>query len=299
MKDYYGILDVAEDASQEQIRRAFRALAFVFHPDLAGPDSPGPETFLEIREAYEVLIGEDSRRLYDAERAAERLRVDEARSRTRRVTVERTAARQAYSPRFTEQRLRTPLQAELVHEAPQQRRTSDLMGSIEIALEETLRPATITIVLPAEDGAEAGRRVFVRLPGKLYPSACLRVAEQGLHTGAGRGDLFIEVLFAQHPHFRLCAHSLFHDLPVKPWQAALGFEAVIPTLDGFERVAVPPLISTPCMRRLPGKGIYRRDGERADIWVNLKLEVPPPTTFRARRLWAELAEEYRHRDTQS
>jgi DnaJ-class molecular chaperone len=135
----------------------------------------------------------------------------------------------------------------------------------------------------------------VRLPGQLYPGACVRVAEQGIFAGTpARGDLFVEVMFAHHPSFRLCAQSLFYDMPVRPWQAALGFEATVPTLEGFERVSVPPLLSTPWMRRLPGKGIFRRNGERGDLWVNLKLEVPPPTSFRARRLWAELAEEYRH-----
>lgn len=299
MKDYYGILDVTPGASPEEIRKAFRTLAFMCHPDLAGSDCPGPDAFIEIREAYEVLAGEESRRRYDAELAVERQREAEVRARPQRVKVERQAARQAYSPRFTEQRLRTPLAAEVIPEVPAQRSPFDLMGAIEISLEETLRPTIVTVVLPSDDGSEAVRRIQVRLPGQMYPGIWLRVAGQGNLVGAQRGELFVEVLFASHPSFRLCSQSLFHDLPVSPWHAALGFEAVVPTLEGFERVPVPPMLSTPHMRRLPGKGIYRRDGERGDLWINLKLEVPPPTSYRARRLWAELAEEYRHGQRQN
>lgn len=297
MKTHYETLDIPSDATPDQIRKAFRSLAFIYHPDLATQEGMPPDAFVQIRLAYEVLSDEERRRSYDREiaaiRQAEAQRKQEAAARV--VNVERPKARQYYSPLFSEQRLARPLDAELL--PPDQtilRRPCDISGSIEIALEETLHPTIFSIVLPETTGAAVQGKIAVRLPGKIHRDAILRIPRCGLFDGNERGDLIIEVVIAQHQDFRICADSLFYDLNVAPWQAALGFEAVIPTLEGFEKLPIPPLMSTPTMRRLAGKGIYRKNGERGDLWVNLKLEVPPPTTFRARRLWAELAEEYRH-----
>lgn len=269
-------------------------MAFMYHPDLTVDDDNDPTMFIRIREAYEVLINDDTRHAYDEE-LAETVRRNELKKKesAKFVSVERQRARQVYSPLYAEQRLVRPVDAEIVDMDSVERRECDVFGSMEIALEESIRPSAFTIILP--DGADAAvkGKLLIRLPGKIYRDAVLRVTGKGALVGGVRGDLFIEVIFSQHPSFRLCAESLFYDLPVQPWQAALGFEVAVPTLEGFEKVSIPPLISSPCIRRIEGHGIYKRNGERGDLWINLKLEVPPPTTYRARRLWAELAEEYR------
>jgi curved DNA-binding protein len=299
VKTHYDILEVPQTATSEQIRKAFRSMAFMYHPDLTVDDTD-PGMFIRIREAYETLIDDNARHAYDEE-LAEVIRQKETRAReaAKFVSVERPKTRQVYSPRYTEQRLAKPFEAEMVNMNTIERRSSDVFGSMEISLEETLKPSTFTIIMPEDTDSAAKGRLLIRLPGRIHRDAVLRVRGQGARAGGERGDLFIEVIFAQHASFRLCAESLFYDLPVQPWQAALGFEATVPTLEGFERVAIPPLISSPCIRRLEGQGIYKPNGERSDLWINLKLEVPPPTSYRARRLWAELAEEYRHRGDRS
>jgi curved DNA-binding protein len=296
MKTHYETLDIPASATPEQVRKAFRTLAFVYHPDLAGPSASDTDLFMQIREAYEVLIDQNRRRTYDE--LLERLREEERRKRAaneRLVSVERPLPRQVYSPFYAEQRLSRPIDAELMRDiTTPQLRSQDLYGSIEISLEETLHPCTFSLVVPDTPGAVLRGKIQIRLPGGIFRGAILRVPECGIAEGNVRGDLFVETVIAQHPNFRLCAESVFYDLPVMPWHAALGFDATVPTLDGFEKVPIPPLISTPSVKRLAGKGIYKRNGERGDLWINLKLEVPPPTSYRSRRLWAELAEEYRH-----
>lgn len=300
MKTHYETLDIPPNATQEQIRKAFRSLAFIYHPDLAQQDDLSADLFMQIKLAYDVLVDEERRAAYDKEIAAQKKAEQQRRTTgsattTRSVNVERPKARQYYSPVYSEQRLSRPLEAERIDpENPPPRRSCDIYGSIEIALEESLHPILFSIILPENDSNALQGKISVRLPGRLHRDSLLRIPNCGAREGLQRGDLFIEVSFAQHPDFRICAESLFYDLPISPWQAALGFEAVVPTLDGFEKVSIPPLLSTPSVRRLPAKGIYRKNGERGDMWINLKLEVPPPTTYRARRLWAELAEEYRH-----
>ncbi len=288
----YETLDVPASASADDIRRAFRSLAFLYHPDLAGATGNDPTLFLRIREAYEVLIDTEKRRAYDETLRELEKRREAERQVVRPVNVERPRPRDFYSPGALERRLSRPVEGTLVDAAEVVRGPLDVFGAVEISLEESLRPVNVTIVLPPECGA-VQEKVNLRLPGRIPREAMLRVPGQGAAAGSQRGDLYIEVVFGAHPDFRLCADSLFYDIPVQPWQAALGFEVTIPTLEGMERVSIPPMVTTPCIKRLPGRGIYRKSGERGDLWINLKLEVPPPTSFRARRLWAELAEEYR------
>jgi curved DNA-binding protein len=295
MKTHYEMLDVKPSASAAEIRKAFRSLAFVYHPDLAGPDASDPDLFIRIREAYEILSDDDRRRAYDETLAAQRREEDEAKRYAQHVvSVERPSARQVYSPLYAEQRLRRTFDAVIVNPNRIQHRSCDIFGSIEISLEESIHPTSFTVILPEGTSPSSRDRIMIRLPGRIHRDAVLCVAGQGMMDGGIRGDLYIDVVFGAHPTFRICAESLFYDLPVEPWQAALGFEATVPTLDGFEKITIPPMLSTPMVKRIQGQGFYKKNGERGDLWVSMKLEIPPPTSFRARRLWAELAEEYRH-----
>ncbi len=150
---FYETLDVPASASADDIRRAFRSLAFLYHPDLAGAGGNDPSLFLRIREAYEVLIDVEKRRAYDETlRELERRREAE-RQAVRPVNVERPRPRDFYSPGALERRLAKPVEAVLVDATEVVRGPLDVFGAVEIALEESLRPANVTIVLPPECGA--------------------------------------------------------------------------------------------------------------------------------------------------
>lgn len=298
MRDYYRILNVSESASAEEIRRAFRVLAFSCHPDLAGDGENNREKFILIREAYETLINEEKRVAYGA-----RLRD----YRSQKVGMAGVFAAERKPP---VKRKTGPVNGlkrnprPVVYEAAWQHAKTetrpgplDIRGNLEVTLEDSLRSAIYLVQLSLRTGKKEGVVSYsVRLPGKLFEGAILRVPRLGRISDDGiqRGDLFIEIVFAKHEQFRVVNHSIFLDWTIQPWQAALGFVSRMPTLEGEETLNVPAFTNSPMLHRLPGKGVFRPDGERGDFWVNLRLEIKPPETYRARRLWAELAEEYRN-----
>lgn len=325
MKDYYRILDISETADGAAIRRAFRSLALTCHPDITGDDGASVQTFLDIREAYETLVDEARRDAYDRQRLARnrqqmgpefqespparpapfsnRAQPTPPTAAPRRAppTAQKPPPARAYSPRFTQERLRKPHEAILVDwNDERQPGNDDISGTLEVALEDSINETLYTINL-AQDLRlpDLQRKFSVRLPGQLYEGARLCVPGLGyLKAEGGSGDLWMEIALARHPVFRLCGETLFYDITLRPWEAALGLTVRIPTLDkGFQQLGIPPVLTTPQMKRIENAGVYRRNGQRGDLWVNLRLEVAPPLSFRARRLWAELAEEYRRTES--
>lgn len=293
MKDYYRILNVPATATPAELRKAFRTLAMAFHPDLAG-ERVSPDSFHLVHEAYEVLRDRARRRAYDAERRAWQQRhttFNAPRSAPRSqpgaasfTPREATARPTATPPVYTARPLRS---------GEEETSPADLNGIVEISLEDSLKPVRVRLELARDRQHPRQRqRYVIELPGKLVPGMALMVPGLGYRMGGRSGDLRMEVAFAAHDVFRLCGETLFYDVRMAPWEAALGFHLHVPTLEGEERVVIPPCTGSPYLHRLPGKGIYRRDGTRGELWVQLRLEVTPPTTYRARRLWAELASEY-------
>jgi curved DNA-binding protein len=309
VKNYYNILNISKDAESADIRKAFRELALSLHPDVA--DESHTETFLLVREAYEILIHDDKRKKYDQELDAH-TKVSKkvqsgpfkrysqpaapAPSESRKVFNKKrsnTTAR-PFSPKFTQQQTRHHYEASLISAEEAQCRKCDIPGLLEISLEDSLRSNIYTVHLSHDpSNPENTRKYKIQIPGKLYDGSFLRVKGLGLRTPSSIGDLIIEVNFAKHPLYRICGDAIFHDVTITPWHAALGQEMSIPSLDGELRVSIPPILCPPQMKRLQGYGLYKPNGKRGDLWINFKVEIAPPTTFRARRLWAELAEEYR------
>jgi curved DNA-binding protein len=294
MTDYYKILNVAENATQEQIRKAFRQLAFQFHPDMVGEDSFATERFIEIREAYEVLHRQQRRQQYDRDRRENRTSKEHfpkpppAAQRTQHRSSPPPPAESTRTtyPRgtFTAVHLkyatsRPPMAAE------------DISGSLELSIEDTLHTTLQSVLLEHYNA----QRVMIQVPPCLYPGSWIKIASLGaLKRNGTRGDLYLEIQTAKHPLLRLCGGTLFYDLTLLPWQAALGIQTQIPTPDGPRKMTISAVLGQNNMKRVEGAGLYRPNGTRGDLWINVKLEIPPPATFRARRLWAELAEEYKH-----
>lgn len=308
MKNYYHILNIPRTAEKSDIRRAFRELALVLHPDVA--DESHTEAFIQAREAYEVLINDLRRQAYDVEldaRANMSQRVERSPFSKRSgsgtaspsdhhkvFSKKKASSAHQFSPKFTQQPIRQHYEAQLIAAEESACRPIDIPGLLEISLEDTLKTSIYTVTLAHEiNNPEATRKYKVQIPGKLYEGAFLRVKGLGYNTAGGIGDLIIEVNLAKHPVLRVCGDSIFYDVTLSPWHAALGHDLTIHTLEGPLKVTAPPILCPPQMKRLQGHGIYNAQGRRGDLWINFKIEIDPPTSFRARRLWAELAEEYK------
>jgi len=311
-KDYYEILGVPRSAGADEIRKAYRKLALKYHPDKN--KSPGAEArFKEIAEAYEVLGDPEKRKRYDQLgtnwRAGEEFRPPPGWENVRfefhggpEVFEDlRGGAFGGFSD-FFEALFGGGLRGARAHgfeEPLGAARGQDHEAEITIDLADAYHGARKSIRLEMTEAGPNGklhrrtRTYEVRIPPGTTEGARIRLAGQGAPGSGGgpAGDLYLTVHLAPHPRFRVLGHDLEADLPLTPWEAALGARVTVPTLEGTASLQVPP--GTPSGRRLRlrGKGLPRGGTleNRGDLLAVVQIVVPPKLTPRERQLFEELA----------
>lgn len=306
-QDYYKTLGVARDATTEQIQSAYRKLARKHHPDVnKAPDSE--EKFKQINEAYEVLKDPEKRRKYDALgtnwRAGQDFTPppgwgDNVHVDYRAVNPEEFGfggfGNNGFSD-FFDSLFGGMGGATRAQRGSGRLRGQDVEAEITVPLEDVYRGATRTISLRQQERGADGqvrevvRNYDVRIPPGTPDGALLRLAGQG-ETGAGggeAGDLYIRVHIAPHPIFRVEGRNLVVEVPVTPWEAALGAEIPVPTLDGTVQAKLPAGTSSGKRLRLRGQGLPDRSGRRGDLFAAIRIEVPSPLSDQERKLFEEL-----------
>jgi curved DNA-binding protein len=164
-------------------------------------------------------------------------------------------------------------------------RGGDQEATLELSLEEAVRGGRRRISLAD------GRDYEINIPAGVRDGQRIRLAGEG-GRGAGEGpsgDLFLRVRVKPDPRFRVEGSDLHVDVPVTPWEAAIGATVEVPTLDGSARVRVPAGSSTGRKLRLRGQGIPDRSGGRGELYATVKIEVPKKLSAEERRLFEELA----------
>lgn len=308
-KDYYEILGVPRTASADEIKKAFRRLARIHHPDVAKNKATAEAKFKEINEAYEVLGDAEKRQHYDQLGANWQDNADfQPPPGMRRGTWSRaetefpfeftgTGFSDFFETFFAGHRDNSGFfrrTAPHAGDATLAERGYDAEADIMVTLEEALRGALrkVTLRRPnGHDGAERTDTYQVKIPAGVREGKRIRLAGQGGPGRAGGlpGDLYLRVRLAQHPDFRVEGSDLFYDLDVAPWEAVLGVRVKIPTLDGTAAVKVKPGTSPGTQLRLRGLGLPRHEGSRGDLRVVVSVQVPSSVTPEERALWEQLA----------
>jgi curved DNA-binding protein len=297
--DFYETLGVPRDASDEDIRRAYRRLARRYHPDVN--KEPGAEDrFKQISEAYEVLRDPEKRERYDRFGANWRAARDpsdaagfESGFRTGNGSGEPVGGGPFGGDRFSDlfesvfgrSRRGGPGGGPAGSEGFSMR-GSDHEAVLELTLEEAARGGRRRLSLDGEGSIE------VDIPPGVRDGQRIRLAGQGGEGigGGPPGDLFLRVRMRPHPRFRVEGRDLFVDLPVAPWEAALGAEVPVPTLDGSARVKVPAGSSSGRRLRLRGQGLPDSGGgQGGDLYAVVMIHVPKKLTRRERELFEQLA----------
>ena len=279
-KDYYKIMGVGRDAPADEIKRAYRRLARKYHPDVS-KEKGAEERFKEIGEAYEVLRDPEKRAAYDAlgtRKPGEEFRPPPDWQFDFGAGPQADAGMHSD---FFEQlfgglgRGRSSFRS----------RGFDTSGQVEITLEEAFRGTERRLSLQRMAVDERGRvqpatqQLNVRIPAGVVDGQRIRVAAQG-QPGAGggpAGDLCLEVRFLPHRWFRAEGRDIWLDLPVTPWEAALGETVRVPTLGGKVNLKLPKGSQTDRQLRLRGRGL---PGEPpGDQLVVLKVRPPPAICF--------------------
>jgi curved DNA-binding protein len=304
-KDYYAILGIGRDCSQEQISQAYRKLARKYHPDVS-KEPNAEQRFKDIGEAYEVLKDPDKRVLYD-----------QYGPMWRAVAEGRVAPQPENIPGvdfgdigFSADHLGDvdSVLQELFggggfgfsssnggRRVPRGRAVSLRGGDIETVLNLPVREAfeggerELTLTLP-EHGKV--RKLKVRIPPRVRTGQKIRLAgqgSQGLGSG-GSGDLYLEVRVCSDRAFRLEGDDLYISLPLTPWEAALGTTLTVPTLEGQARVRVPPGSSTGQLIRLKDRGYPTAHGSRGDLFAEVRIEIPKSLSAEERALMVKLSQ---------
>ncbi len=174
-------------------------------------------------------------------------------------------------------------------------RGGDIEGDVLVTLDEALNGSMRTISLQRIDpdtGETTTETFTVRIPPGAQEGRRIRVpAKGGAGAGGGpAGDLYLRVRFAAHPDFEVRGTDLYHDLELAPWEAARGGQVVVPTLTGSVKLRIPPGTRTDQQLRVRAQGLPKSPkGERGDLYVIAKIQVPSELTSEERRLWDELA----------
>lgn len=270
-RDYYVVLGVAKDASETDIKRAFRELARKHHPDMNPPD--GGEAFREINEAYAVLSDRDSRARYDRWGPGG----DDGGSGLGAVV---DAAQDMFN--------------EILRRRRGKQKGADTRYTLEVTFEEAAFGAEKTIVIPAQTTGGATREIKVVVPTATKDGATKIVKGEGEpgKLGAPAGDLNVIIRVAEHPKFRRDGLDVHSDHTITFAQAALGAVLDLPTLDGDVKMRIPEGTQPGRAFRIRSRGIPQASGKnapRGDHLVHIQVEVPTELTQRQRELIEELA----------
>lgn len=303
-KDYYAVLGVARDASPADIKRAFRNLARLHHPDVARDKSSGDARFKEINEANEVLGDPAKRKKYDLLGSAPPADFGsgpDAADADPAFHFGGTGFSDFFERYFSggsrygfgnAPDAAEASRASAASAAP--RRGADIEGDLLVSLGEAMRGAErpVSLRIANRDTGRAETRSFtVRIPPGAVDGCRLRVPAHGEpgRAGGGAGDLFLRVRHAAHPDFTTRGADVFHELEVAPWEAVLGASVTVPTLDGAIKLSIPP-DSAPGRRiRARGRGLpLGKSGARGDFYVVLDVCLPPAADAAERALWENL-----------
>ncbi len=307
-RDYYKVLGVARSASADEVKRAYRKLARKFHPDVS-KEKNAEARFKEVQEAYEVLRDPEKRAAYDQLGAdfknGQQFRpppgwgnnFESSGGRGGRGG-RRADADPGFSDFFSSLfGTHGPFSEFEGGGAGIQGRGDDRRARIELSLEEAFSGGSreFTLQHPEISGdghlALRDRTLRVQIPAGVSSGQVIRLAGQG-EAGAGKGragDLLLEVTIAPHRLYRVEGRDVTLELPVAPWEAALGATVSTPTLGGAVELRIPAGARAGQRLRLRGRGL---PGEPpGDQYVVLKIALPPADSPRAKELYETLARE--------
>jgi curved DNA-binding protein len=310
-RDYYQTLGVSKNATQEEIKSAFRKLARKYHPDTAKDKKSAEERFKEINEAYEVLSDPEKRKKYDAYGANWQQggfqpppggggAYEGFPGGFKEGGVEFHFGGTGFSDFFEQlfggarRRGGRGFMGYDFEEPPMH--GQDVEADILVTLEEALHGSTRQISF--RRGASGKAQTYtVRIPKGVREGQRVRLAGQGESGGGGgqAGDLYLRIKFEKHPYFNVSGSDLYYDLEIPVWQAVLGGDAEIPTLDGRAKLHVPPCAQNGQKFRLSGRGLPRKGGERGDLYAVVLPVLPRELSSHERELWKEIASSQRRR----
>jgi curved DNA-binding protein len=285
-KDYYKILGLQRGASEDEVKKAYRKLARKYHPDVS-KEANAKERFQEVSEAYETLRDKEKRAAYDS-LGSFRPGQD---FRPPPDWFDRFGAGRTEDLRGVD--LSELFESMGIFGRAGRRSRGAFPGedyevAVRLTLEEAFRGAERNVQLD-------GRSFTARIPRGATDGQRLRLRGKGGPgvNGGPAGDLYLQIALEPHALYRASGHDLEIEVPLAPWEAALGAQVEVPTLEGRVTMKVPPGSRAGQKLRLAGKGLPKPGGGAGDLYAALTIAVPATLTEREKALFEELRQSSR------
>jgi curved DNA-binding protein len=301
-KDYYKILGVEPTADDKALKTAYRKLARKYHPDVS-KEKGAEDKFKEANEAYEVLSSPEKRAEYDDIRKYGQ----QGRPFQGPPGWQSRGGASGGDTGFDANGDFSEFFSSIFGGRAQQggrgyssaRRGQDVEMELPVFLEETLSTESKQVSFKVPQHNAAGQRMAditktlnVKIPAGVVDGERIRLKGQGAPGSAGgeNGDLYLTLRLAPHPKFDVEGHDLIITVPLAPWEAALGAKIAVPTLTGKINLTIRPDAQTGQRLRVKGNGLMNKQGQRGDLYAQLKVVMPKSTDDAAKALWEKLAE---------
>jgi curved DNA-binding protein len=301
-KDYYKVLGLDRNASADDIKKAYRKLARKYHPDVS-KEPKAEEKFKEVNEAYEVLKDAKKRQAYDQLGAnwqqgqgfqpppdwdqglggfSQQGQSEGNFSDFSEFFESLFGGGGGWRRQGGQQRSRAP-------------RGEDISSAITITLNEAFAGAEKTLQLQVPQRDNYGRvqhpvkAIKVKIPAGITEGQQIRLRGQGaLASPQGQaGDLYLKIHLKSHPYFKVTGKDLHLDLPITPWEAALGGKVALPTLSGSISLTIPAGSQTGKKLRLRGRGLPGKNA--GDLYITLSIHTPPATSQELKDFYQDMA----------
>ncbi len=324
-KDYYDILGIKRDASEKEVKQAYRRLARKYHPDVNPGDKSAEARFKQINEAYEVLSDKDKRQKYD--RFGDKWQyADQFTQGGQQTRHWDFSPGDGASYSFTGgdigdmesifEGLFGGARSRTFHRRAQPRRGQDLESTVEVTLEEAYNGTSRTISLqigepcsackgtgriqnvPCAQCRGAGivasvKRLEVKIPPGVQNGSRIRIAGKGQpsYSGGASGDLYLKITVKPHPNYERRGDNLHTDVPVPLATAILGGEVQVPTPKGKLALKVPPETQNGRVFRLSGQGMpHLGKSARGDLLAKVNVVLPTKLSEKEKELFRQLSE---------
>ncbi|MBI4656878.1 MAG: DnaJ domain-containing protein [Elusimicrobia bacterium] len=317
-KDYYSILGVSKNASEQEIKSAFRKLAFKYHPDKNPCNKEAESKFKEINEAYEVLSDSKKRQMYDQLGAGWQEGQNFSPPPGGFKYEYGTNSNQADFEKFSGfsdffktifgsfggmsgfeqhgQRQRNSFSFgnfadEDASCESHGRSPLDLEAELAISVIDLIKGGYKELTFTRSPGRRTEqKRIKVNIPKGLRDGSCVRLKGQGGQAQGRTGDLYLTIKVLPDPRFEVKGSDIETHATVMPWEAVLGSEVSVQTPEGSVKIKIPPNSRAGRKLRISGKGLSKKDGSRGDFYAVINIDIPQNLTPRQIELFKKLKE---------
>jgi len=325
-KDLYKILNITYEATAEEIKSSFRKLAIKYHPDVASSNSD-VEKFKEIKEAYDILIDETSRKKYDVLRGFYKEKIKKEFETKRKNKYEEYIKKakqhsqepQSFGKTFNDaldNLFHTTKNPNVQNEVKKPINGEDINVDVTIscfeAVQGTNRKVNILHTEPCPNcgghkfinGAQCTmckgsgvislqKKINVKIPKGVSQDSKVRVKKEGNKglNGGKDGDLYLIINLEKNPYFEIDGLDVLCNLPITPFEAVLGAEVKVPSFDGNITVKIPPMTSSGQKLRLASQGIENKvKSKKGDMIITIVIKLPEKLSEEEKNLYSKLKE---------